>query len=157
MDDIEISPATDEEAAALLERSKETYVEGLQGRRGLTAEEASAKADADTGRLVPDGGRTPGAVFLTARQDGRVLGGVWAAVQGPDREGEAWIYFLWVDPAERRRGLGRRLVERTAADVRSRGAAHLALNVFGDNTAAIALYEALGFRVGAQQMTLPLS
>jgi ribosomal protein S18 acetylase RimI-like enzyme len=156
VDDVDISPATDDEAAVLLERSKETYVEALQGRRGLSAREAATKADADTDRLVPQGERTPGNVFLTARRGGRMLGGVWAAVQGPDRAGEAWIYFLWVDPSQRRRGLARRLVERTAAEVRALGAGHLALNVFGDNAGAIALYDALGFRVTAQQMSLSL-
>lgn len=156
MDDVEISFATDAETAALLEFSKETYVEGLQSMRGLSPAEARAKADRDTDGLVPHGAGTPGMVFLAARRGDRVIGGVWAAVQGPDRAGEAWIYFIWVDPSARRQGLARRLVDRTADEVRDRGAEHLALNVFGDNRGAIALYEALGFRVTAQQMTLPL-
>lgn len=157
MDDVEISPATDAEAIALLERSKETYVESLQVRRGLSPQEARAKADADTDGPLPRGVRTPGMVFLSARRDGQVLGGVWAAVQGPGRAGEAWINFLWVDPTVRRQGLARRLVDVTAAEVRRQGAEHLALNVFGDNSGAIALYAALGFQVVAQQMTLPLT
>jgi ribosomal protein S18 acetylase RimI-like enzyme len=156
VDDVEITLATDGETTALLELSKKTYVEGLQSMRGLNPAEARAKAHRDTDGLVPHGAVTPGMVFLAARRGNRVLGGVWAAVQGPDRAGEAWIYFIWVDPSARRQGLARRLVERTAAEVRDRGAEHLALNVFGDNTGAIALYEALGFRVTAQQMTLRL-
>ena len=114
------------------------------------------EAERDTERFVPDGAATAGAVFLAARRDGRLLGGVWAGVQGPDRAGEAWIYFLWVDPAERRQGLARRLVEATAAVVRERGATDLALNVFGDDAGAIALYRSLGFRVLTQQMSRPL-
>jgi ribosomal protein S18 acetylase RimI-like enzyme len=96
-------------------------------------------------------------VFLSARRGGQVVGGVWAAVQGPNRAGQAWVNFVWVDPAVRRQGLARRLMDATAAEVRSRGAHHLALNVFGDNSGAIALYDALGFQVVAQQMTLPLT
>src|SRR5687767_3943972 len=96
-------------------------------------------------------------VFLGARRDGQLVGWVWAAVQGPNRADESWIYLLWVDPAIRRRGLARRLVDATAAEVRQQGAQHLALNVFGDNAGAIALYDALGFRVVAQLMTLPLT
>ena len=84
MHDVEISPATEAEATDLPERSKETYVESLQRRRGLSPQEARAKADADTDGPLPQGVRTPGMVFLTARRDGQVLGGVWAAVQGPD-------------------------------------------------------------------------
>ena len=156
MDDVDISPATETEAEALLRRSKELYVESLQLRRGLSAQEARAKADADTDGPLPEGVRTPGMVFLSARRDGQVVGGAWAAVQGPNRAGEAWVNVVWVDPAVRRQGLARRLMDATAAEVRRQGAEHLALDVFGDNAGAIALYDALGFRVVAQQMTLPL-
>ena len=157
MDNVEISPCTEAEATALLERSKATYVESLQRRRGLSPQEARTKADADTAGPLPQGVRTPGMVFLSARRGGQVVGGVWAAVQGPNRAGQAWVNFVWVDPAVRRQGLARRLMDATAAEVRSRGAHHLALNVFGDNPGAIALYDALGFQVVAQQMTLPLT
>ena len=152
-----IGPATDEEALALLDLSARDYVESLRERRGLGAEEARTKAEKDTQRFVPEGPATPGAVFVAARRDGRLLGGVWAAVQGPDRAGEAWIYFLWVDPEVRRRGLARRLVQATADRVRELGATDLALNVFGDNTGAIALYESLGFGVVTQQMSRRLT
>ena len=156
MDDVEISRATEAEASALVGRSKDDYVESLQDRRGLSLQEARAKADRDTDGLLPQGAHTPGMVLLAARRGDRLVGAVWAAVQGPDRTGEAWIYFLWVDPTVRRQGLARRLMEATAAEVRRHGAEHLALNVFGGNTSAIALYDALGFRVTAQQMTLSL-
>ena len=56
----------------------------------------------------------------------------------------------------RRQGLARRLVEATVTRVREQGATDLALNVFGDNTAAIALYESLGFAVVTQQMSRSL-
>ena len=74
MDDVDISPATDDEAAVLLERSKETCVEALQGRRALSAREAATKADADTDRLVPAGRADPRNVFLTAQQMSLSLG-----------------------------------------------------------------------------------
>lgn len=156
MDDVAISRATEAEVTVLVERSKDDYVESLRDRRGLSLQEARAKADRDTDGLLPQGPHTPGMVLLAARSGDRVVGAVWAAVQGPDRTGEAWIYFLWVDPAVRRQGIARRLMDATAAELRAQGAAHLALNVFGGNTAATALYDALGFRVTAQQMTLPL-
>ena len=157
MDDVDISLSTEAEATALIQRSKEGYVESLQRHRGLSPQEARAKADDDTDGPLPQGARTPGMVFLSARRGGQVVGGVWAAVQGPNRHGEAWVNFVWVDPAVRRQGLARQLMAATAAEVRSQGARHLALNVFGDNSGAIALYDALGFQVVAQQMTLSLT
>jgi hypothetical protein len=81
-------------------------------------------------------------------------------------------------PGACRRGLPSRLARRRADDgdraacgasvqsspagldaaeaARERGATHLGLNVFGDNTGAIALYQALGYTVTAQRMILPL-
>ena len=76
MDDVDISPASDAETAALLARSKEDYVESLQSRRGLSLDEARAKADRDTDGLVPQGARTPGMVLLAARRAGRTVGAV---------------------------------------------------------------------------------
>jgi ribosomal protein S18 acetylase RimI-like enzyme len=49
-----------------------------------------------------------------------------------------------------------RLMRAAADAAREHGATHLGLNVFGDNAAAIALYEGLGHTVTAQQMALPL-
>jgi ribosomal protein S18 acetylase RimI-like enzyme len=78
-------------------------------------------------------------------------------VQGPGRAGAAWIYHLQVEPAARRQGVAAQLMRHAATAVRERGAQHLELNVFGDNSGAIALYESLGFAVTAQQMSLPLA
>ncbi|TQN42401.1 acetyltransferase (GNAT) family protein [Blastococcus colisei] len=157
MTDVDIRPATPAEAEQLLADSRRIFAESLTRHRGLSAEEAAAKAAGDTAALLPDGAGTPGHLFLAARREGNLTGGVWVAMRGPDRPDAAWIYHLWVAPSERRRGLGRRLVEEAADAVRERGARHLQLNVFGDNTGAIALYERMGFSITAQQMSRPLS
>jgi ribosomal-protein-alanine N-acetyltransferase len=59
--------------------------------------------------------------------------------------GEAEVLTLAVDPAERRAGVGRMLVEAAAAKAVSLGAASLFLEVAEDNIAALALYRAAGF------------
>ena len=53
---------------------------------------------------------------------------------------------MFVDPAERGRGVGRALVEAVTAWVRARGAARLSLWVTSANNPAIALYGRCGFR-----------
>ncbi|HEY8427144.1 MAG TPA: ribosomal protein S18-alanine N-acetyltransferase [Sandaracinaceae bacterium] len=58
-------------------------------------------------------------------------------------EGE--LLTVGVEPAARRRGLGRALVERVQASARERGVRWLTLEVRRGNAAAVALYEALGF------------
>lgn len=60
--------------------------------------------------------------------------------------GEAEIITLAVQPAARRRGLGRRLVDDAAAFAAALGAEALFLEVEEGNAAALALYAALGFR-----------
>lgn len=59
--------------------------------------------------------------------------------------GEAEILTLAVDPAMRRLGAGRALVEAGAALALAAGAGAFFLEVAADNDAALALYEAAGF------------
>jgi ribosomal protein S18 acetylase RimI-like enzyme len=154
---IEVSPATPEEAQRLLDESGRAFADALVRHRGLSVDQAADELARGTAALLPEGPATPGHLFLAARLEGRMVGGVWAAASGPDRPDAAWIYYLGVEPPARRRGLGRRLMEEATIAVRARGARFLHLNVFGDNGGAIALYESLGFTVMSQQMAKPLS
>lgn len=78
---------------------------------------------------------------------GRVVGAVNALLRRGGRT--ARIYSLAVDPAQRGRGLGARLVRRLARDLPSSTTA-LSLEVRRGNTAARALYERLGFALQAE-------
>jgi ribosomal-protein-alanine N-acetyltransferase len=60
---------------------------------------------------------------------------------------ESELLTIAVRPAERRRGLGRRLLTAVIDHVREAGARSLLLEVGADNAAARALYAAAGFRV----------
>ena len=62
---------------------------------------------------------------------------------------ELHINTIAVAPAARRRGLARRLVRRVLADAAAAGARRATLEVRRSNTAAIALYQQLGFSVCA--------
>lgn len=59
--------------------------------------------------------------------------------------GEAEVITLAVDPAARRRGIGRALVQEFLASARQKRADSAFLEVAADNAAAIALYRACGF------------
>jgi len=58
---------------------------------------------------------------------------------------EAEILTLGVAPTARRRGVARDLLAAFIAQARVRGAVRVVLEVAADNTAALALYRALGF------------
>ncbi len=64
---------------------------------------------------------------------------------------EAELLRVAVDPTERRRGLGRRLVEAGVAVLRRRGTIRCHLEVRPDNEAALALYRTLGFEVSGRR------
>jgi ribosomal protein S18 acetylase RimI-like enzyme len=88
---------------------------------------------------------------LAAERAGRVVGAVtWyadAAAEGLGwPPGWAGLRVLGVAPAARGHGVGRALVEACRRRARAAGAPVLCLHTAGFMTAAVALYESLGFR-----------
>ena len=65
--------------------------------------------------------------------------------------GDAFVEEVAVAEDARRRGVGRRLLERCEADARRAGCRRLCLNVTADNAPARALYESFGMTVGARE------
>jgi ribosomal protein S18 acetylase RimI-like enzyme len=68
----------------------------------------------------------------------------------PDKGTELFVYELGVGEAERRRGIGRALVEALAAVGRSRGCRSMWTATEPDNDAALALYARTGARRSTQ-------
>ncbi|GAA4752956.1 GNAT family acetyltransferase [Actinomycetospora chibensis] len=94
--------------------------------------------DADLRRAV-DG---PTSTVLAALEDDRLVGTVMIGHDGH----RGWLYYLAVDEGFRRRGVGRALV----AAAEARLGAHVPktqLMVRGDNAAAVAFWERLGYAV----------
>ena len=81
-------------------------------------------------RLLRHAGRPVGYALLLLRHGSRV----------------ARLYSIVVDPAERGRGHGARLLADAERQARRAGAAELRLEVRTDNLAAAALYEGRGYR-----------
>ena len=84
----------------------------------------------------------PGGFALIAALDGRDAG--FALLQCVPPESE--LLSIGVDPALRRAGLGRALLQRAAKDLTLAGGDLMFLDVAADNDAALALYRALGFQ-----------
>jgi len=87
--------------------------------------------------------------FFVAERDGRLVGFHWTKIHGGRRndahEPIGEVYVVGVDPAERGTGLGRALTLAGLRYLRSRGLGQVMLYVDESNTAAIRLYESLGF------------
>ncbi len=96
-------------------------------------------------RLASFAGR-PGAVFVV-----EIAGRAEAMMgigQGPI-ETQAVVWGMWVAPTFRRRGYGEQLLAAGFAWTRDLGLESISLDVFPANTAAVALYQAAGFRAPA--------
>lgn len=76
--------------------------------------------------------------FALLRETGFLLGKVVA--------GEAELLTVAVDPAARRQGIGRALVEAFLVEAKARGAESAFLEVAENNAAARSVYAAAGFR-----------
>jgi len=79
-------------------------------------------------------------LFLVAEEGGRIVGSVLGGFDG--RRGI--VYHLAVVPQERRRGLGRALMEAVEARLLAKGCLKYYLLVTKDNADALAFYEDFG-------------
>ncbi len=99
----------------------------------------------DPGRTVAAPGAElvpPHGAFLVARLDGRPVG--CGAVRRLDAR-TAEIKRMWIDPAARGRGVGRRLLAALEDVARSLGCATVRLDTSAHLTEAIALYRSAGY------------
>ncbi len=81
--------------------------------------------------------------FLVGERDGRIVGTVMAGYEGH----RGWINYLAVEPAAQRRGLGRALMAEAERLLRAAGCPKINLQVRSTNTAVIAFYRRLGYKV----------
>lgn len=106
-------------------------------------------------------GRAGHALVLGAFEDGRPLGTVTLELNGripgghrrpPLAADQANVRMLGVDPAARRRGVGRALMEACETAARGAGKRRITLETTEVMVAARRLYESMGFRRGPDQV-----
>ena len=80
--------------------------------------------------------------YQVVEEDGRVLGAAGGGMTAP---GVGELFVLYLDPAERRRGLGTLLLDRVAGQLTEAGAGELWVSVVVGNDLGIPFYRACGF------------
>lgn len=134
---IDISPPTLEDARRLTELF-------MSDMRDLGLTPTRSKMSDVTAAMLDD----PRVHMWVARFSGRVIGVIAAmemlSIKFPGRA--LWIEELYVDPAERRSGVGRQLVEHLLDFAESNDFAGVELEAYRMNTAASILYRTVGFR-----------
>lgn len=149
---LRLRPMTEDEYVAWRELSVRDYATAIATSRDLDPESAAAQAAGEFAELLPDGASTPHMHLFSAVVDDEPVGMGWVELRERASGVSAWIYDISLDPARRGQGLGRGLLDALHDAARDLGATSMALNVFGDNAAAIRLYESSGYTVTAQQM-----
>jgi len=99
----------------------------------------------------------PEIVLLVAEIAGSVVGYTYAGVEGTDymalRGPAGALYDIIVDPTHRGKGIGKRLLEATLAELKARGAPRVVLSTAERNAAAQRLFASAGFRRTMIEMT----
>ena len=106
-----------------------------------TLENAMERSDDDWVRLTYQYASDPNSIEYFAFENEDPCGMAACVIDG----NEAEMYAVWVDPAYRRKGVGRELIEFAIAWSQLHGAAKLNVGVFDDNPGALAFYRSAGF------------
>jgi [ribosomal protein S18]-alanine N-acetyltransferase len=107
--------------------------------------EAAAFAEPWSAGLLASELAQPGSLLLVAAAGGGGQGPLLGYACFRQAAGEAELLRVAVDPAARRRGLGRRLIAAGLERLRASGVARCHLEVRPANAAALAAYRTLGF------------
>lgn len=140
----------DEFAAAT---STSYAADNVASRRWL-AHESEQLARSEFDRILPQGAETPNHHFyeIKLEEAGDVLGFVWFAIMPRGSVKVVFVHQLFVRPQHRRRGHARAALARVEELAHGLGLTTVALNVFGSNSGAQALYRSLGYVVTSMSM-----
>ncbi|MEU5901807.1 MULTISPECIES: GNAT family N-acetyltransferase [Streptomyces] len=144
-------PMTEAEAGPWLVRAKELYASTWTDR-GLSEDEARAKAENDHARALPRGLATPDTWLSVLIHDGVQVGTLWLSVL----DGDAFVYDVAVHAEYRGHGHGRSLMHLAEAQGRAAGRDRIGLNVLADNAPALNLYASLGYEPASYYFCKPL-
>jgi ribosomal protein S18 acetylase RimI-like enzyme len=149
---------SDDELQGFLERSIPDYAEAHVRAGRWKPEDAVERSRAEHAQLLPQGVRTPDHYLRTVREgpSGPRVGEVWFALQRQEGWPQLFVYWVGIDPDQRRRGYATEVFRLIEAEAKRLGAARLALHVFGENSGARTLYEKLGYRVTNLIMVKPV-
>lgn len=96
---------------------------------------------------------TSSAWFLAEAAGG--VSGLVCGYRPEDDPDSMELVSMWVDPSQRRRGLGTRLIARVVELARAERAQALSLWITEGNTAAAACYESAGFEMSDTSQPMP--
>jgi len=130
---------------------KEHYI-AERIKAGERPEDAHRVSESQFGQLFPGGAPADDQHVMNVVADEATVGTLW---MGRPFSGDSATWFVFdIEIAEeaRGRGYGRAAMEAAEVWTRAHGGTRVALNVFGPNLIARALYDSLGYEVQAISM-----
>jgi ribosomal protein S18 acetylase RimI-like enzyme len=82
-------------------------------------------------------------LFLVGLIEGKVVTAVMGGYDGH----RGWVYYLGVDPAYQRKGLGRQMMEAIEKKIRVMGCPKINLMIRTDNLGAVEFYKRIGYKM----------
>ncbi|MEP7180048.1 MAG: GNAT family N-acetyltransferase [Pseudonocardiales bacterium] len=154
---VSLRQMTEDEFSDWRPRSIESFASDLAQAMHRPLDAARPRAQAQFDEELSGGIETPGTwLLLILNEDSARVGTLWIGPH-PQRPGAAYVYDIEIQETARRRGYGRAAMLAAEDLVRSEGINELSLSVFGFNDSAKRLYDSIGYRVLATQMTKLLS
>ena len=157
-----LEPMDEEDFAAYLSRLIPEYAREGAKATGMPADEALEFAGKQIRALLPEGRGTRGHHFRNLIDaGGATVGILWFAERPSKTPPDLFIYDIQVEETERGKGHGSAAFLRLRREASGLGAEAISLHVFETNSAAIRLYERLGYECihrgkGGLQMSLRL-
>ncbi len=143
---VELIALTAPEVTEFLEVTWAEYRESLLGA-GFSEHEADLNIERNKSQILEGDHPKPNHHFLDIRHEGSSVGTLWLASQDDQAPGQWFGYEFTIKPEFRSRGLGKATMHEAERFVTSRGGTSMALNVFGPNLVARALYESMGYEI----------
>jgi len=148
---VKLELKSSEELASWMPGMMEHYV-AERIKAGEDADVARTMSDTQFAQLFPDGHPAEGQHVMNVIAEEGNVGTLWMG-RPFSGEGDTWFIFdIEIAKDVRGRGFGRAAMEAAEEWTRERGGTRVALNVFGPNLTARALYDSLGYEVLATSM-----
>lgn len=146
-----LRPMTESEYQRMRGSIFEDYARHTADTRSISIEEGRQEAARQFEALLPDGIASKGHHFWRIiAENGNGVGDLWVLVKS--NQELAFIYFIGIDEQYRGHGYSKAAMRALEATVKPLGVNKIDLNVFGDNTVAVHLYESMGYKPTALLM-----
>ncbi|MGZ3687249.1 MAG: GNAT family N-acetyltransferase [Bdellovibrionota bacterium] len=151
---IRLEPMTEPEYQKYVDHSCRTFAIGSPRFRGVPLEVALVNVREEfLTKIMPQGFQTPGHLLWNIWSEETRVGYLHLGEPSKPVAKELFAWDLEIFEPFRRRGLARQTMIEAGKKLKELGYTRVGLNVFGDNKAAIALYESMGFQVTQVQMS----